>query len=297
MIHNLIFSLLPIFLSLILGWGFGRVINSNIRDNLVSYIAFLVWLLLISIGFQFGSILFDKELGTKVIIEAFVYSTIITVITFILLFKRVKNTSNNKKSISEIFKPIKECVIAISMVVIGMVLYLILPNNWDSEAVSSILLYILIFLVGVDLSTIKIQALTINHFKVPLITIFSLFIAAYLTTFIVDKSFFELLVLGSGFGWFSLSGPLIGKTLGAEYGTFALLADLIREFYAIGLLYLIGRNYPNPVIGICGATAMDSTLPFIKNNCSQLDVQIAIFSGFILTILAPFFIIFFSIFI
>lgn len=75
------------------------------------------------------------------------------------------------------------------MVIIGMVLYLVLPSNWESEAVSSILLYILIFLVGVDLSTIKIQALTINHFQVPLITIFSLFIAAYLTTFIIDKSF------------------------------------------------------------------------------------------------------------
>jgi uncharacterized membrane protein YbjE (DUF340 family) len=297
MINNLIFSLLPILLSLILGWGIGRVINSNTRDNLVSYITFLVWLLLISIGFQFGSILFDKELGTTVIVGSFIYSTIITFIIFILLFKKVKNTSKNKKSISEIFKPIKECVIAISMVIIGMVLYLVLPSNWESEAVSSILLYILIFLVGVDLSTIKIQALTINHFQVPLITIFSLFIAAYLTTFIIDKSFFELLVLGSGFGWFSLSGPLIGKTLGAEYGTFALLTDLIREFYAIGLLYLLGRNYPNPIIGICGATAMDSTLPFIKNNCSQLDVQIAIFSGFILTILAPFFIIFFSVFI
>lgn len=297
MINNLIFSLLPILLSLIAGWGIGRVIHQNIRDNLVSYITILVWLLLISIGFQFGSILFDEQLGTTIIIESFIYSTILTLITFILLFKKVKNTSTHKKSISEILKPIKECVIAISMVVIGMILYLILPSGWNSEILSSILLYILIFLVGVDLSTIKIQSLTINHFKVPLITIVSLFIAAYLTTFILDRSFSELIVLGSGFGWFSLSGPLIGKTLGAEQGTFALLTDLIREFYAIGLLYLIGKNYPNPVIGICGATAMDSTLPFIKNNCSQLDVQIAIFSGFILTILAPFFIIFFSIFV
>ncbi len=46
MINNLIFSLLPILLSLILGWGIGRVINSNTRDNLVSYITFLVWLLM-----------------------------------------------------------------------------------------------------------------------------------------------------------------------------------------------------------------------------------------------------------
>ncbi|MCH7335198.1 lysine exporter LysO family protein [Acinetobacter sp. NIPH 2699] len=297
MINNLIFSLFPILLSLIAGWGAGRVANKKTRDILVGYITFLVWLLLISIGFQFGSILFDKQLGRTIIFESFLYSTIITFITFILLFKKVKNTSTHKKSIYEILKPILECVVAILMVLIGMILYLILPSDWNGEAVSSLLLYILIFLVGVDLSIIKIQSLTINHFKVPLVTICALFIAAYLTTFVLDKSFPELIVLGSGFGWFSLSGPLIGKTLGAEQGTFALLTDLIREFYAIGLLYLLGKNYPNPVIGVCGATAMDSTLPFIKNNCSQLDVQIAIFSGFILTILAPFFIIFFSIFI
>lgn len=297
MINNLIFSLFPILLSLIAGWGIGRTIKQELRSNLVSYITFLVWLLLVSIGFQFGSILFDKQLGTTIIIESFIYSTIITLITFLFLFNKVKIINTEKKSISEIFKPIKECAIAIAMVIIGMVLYLILPKGWNSETVSSILLYFLIFLVGIDLSTIKIQSLTLNHFKVPLLTIFSLFIASYLTTFILNKSFFELLVLGSGFGWFSLSGPLVGKTLGAEYGTFALLTDLMREFYAIALLYLLGRNYPNPVIGICGATAMDSTLPFIKNNCSHLDIQIAIFSGFLLTVLAPFFIIFFSIFI
>lgn len=297
MIHNLIFSLFPILFSLAIGWSAGKKLNSNIKENLVGYITLLVWLLLISIGFQFGHILFDKELGTTIIFESLIYSTMITLVTFTFLFKKIKNISKNKKSLSEVFKPIKECLIAMSMVVIGMTLYLLLPSHWQSNTLSNVLLYILILLVGLDLSAVKIQALTLNHFKVPFITMFSLFVAAYLTTFMINKSFFELLVLGSGFGWFSLSGSLIGKQLGAEYGTFALLTDLMREFYAIGFLYLLGRNYPNPVIGICGATAMDSTLPFIKNNCSTLDVQIAIFSGFILTILAPFFIIFFSLFI
>ncbi|MCH7314493.1 lysine exporter LysO family protein [Acinetobacter sp. ANC 3882] len=296
MINNLLFSLSPILLSLLLGWGIGRVIKPTIRNKLVGYITILVWLLLISIGFQFGVVLFDKELGSTIIVESFIYATVISAITFVFLFKKAHNISENRKSLSEILKPVLECLIAISMVLIGMVLYLILPSTLGSETISNILLYLLIFLVGVDLATIKIQSLTLNHVKVPLLTIIALFIAAYLTTFILDRSFFELIVLGSGFGWFSLSGPLIGKTLGAEQGTFALLTDLIREFYAIALLYLLGRNYPNPVIGICGATAMDSTLPFIKNNCSPLDTQVAIFSGFILTVLAPFFIIFFSTF-
>ena len=294
MINNLIFSLSPILLSLLLGWIVGKTSREALRFRLVSLITILVWLLLISIGFQFGSVLFDRKLGSSILIEAFFYATILSLITFILLFRKNLISNDKKKSLEQIFKPILECLIAIFMVVIRMSLYSILPQNINSELISSILLYILIFLVGVDLSSIKIQFLTLDHIKVPIFTILALFISAYITTFFLEKSFIELVVLGSGFGWFSLSGPLVGKTLGVEQGTFALLVDLVREFYAIGLLYLLGRAYPNPIIGICGATAMDSTLPFIKNNCSQLNVQIAIFSGFILTLIAPFFIIIFS---
>ena len=294
MIQNLIISLLPILLALILGWGVGKASNAELRTILVGQISLLVWLLLISIGFQFGSILFDKNLGSRIVFEAFIYATILSVFTFGVLFKRSHFKSENKKTLKEIIKPITECLIAIGMVVIGMGLYWILPKDLSGEMLSGILLYILIFLIGVDLSTIKIQSLTVNHFKVPVLSIFALFISAYLGSLLMTQSFVELVVMGSGFGWFSLSGPLVAKMLGAEQGTFALITDLIREFYAIALLYLLGRHYPNPIIGVCGATAMDSTLPFIKNNCSPLDVQVAIFSGFILTILAPFFIILFS---
>lgn len=294
MIQNLIISLLPILISLILGWGIGKAANVQVRNILVGQITFLVWLLLISIGFQFGSVLFDKDLGSKILIEAFTYSTVLSVITFGLLFNRSHFKAEHQKSFKDMLKPITECLIAIGMVLIGMGLYWLLPKTLSGEILSAILLYVLIFLIGVDLSTIKIQALTMNHIKVPFFSIIALFIAAYLTSHIMTQSFVELVVMGSGFGWFSLSGPLVAKVLGPEQGTFALITDLVREFYAIALLYLLGQRYPKPIIGVCGATAMDSTLPFVKNNCSPLDVQIAILSGFFLTLIAPFFIIFFS---
>ena len=99
-------------------------------------------------------------------------------------------SNDKKKSLEQIFKPILECLIAIFMVVIGMSLYSILPQNINSELISSILLYILIFLVGVDLSSIKIQFLTLDHIKVPIFTILALFISAYITTFFLEKSLF-----------------------------------------------------------------------------------------------------------
>ncbi|KAA8733181.1 lysine exporter LysO family protein [Acinetobacter qingfengensis] len=294
MFSYLLFSLFPILFALSLGWGIGKFTTSGFKQSLVSYITILVWLLLISIGFQFGAVLFDPQLGTKIIFQAIIYSTILVIVTYLILFKKDIQQQKDKKAFSDIIKPILECLVAIAMVVIGMILYMVLSKSINGEWLSTILLYILILLVGVDFSSIKLQSLTFNHFRVPFLTITALFISAYLTTFILDKSFVELMVLGSGFGWFSLSGPLVAKVMGTESGTFALICDLIREFYAIALLYLLGRKYPAPIIGICGATAMDSTLPFIKNNCTQLDVQIAIFSGFILTLLAPCFIILFS---
>ena len=40
-------------------------------------------------------------------------------------------------------------------------------------------------------------------------------------------------------------------------------------------------------IGLSGAAAMDSALPFVKENCEPEYVKYAIVSGFILTLVAP----------
>ena len=42
-------------------------------------------------------------------------------------------------------------------------------------------------------------------------------------------------------------------------------------------------------IGISGAAAMDSALPFVKENCRAEYIKYAVVSGFILTLVAPFF--------
>jgi hypothetical protein len=62
------------------------------------------------------------------------------------------------------------------------VVILNLPQNINSELISSILLYILIFLVE-SIFLLKIQFLTLDHIKVPIFTILALFISAYITTF------------------------------------------------------------------------------------------------------------------
>lgn len=294
MIQHLIYSLLPILLSLIIGWGIGKIIAKPLQYRLVSLISYLVWLLLMVIGYQFAHILFQPALGLQIIVEAFIYASVISLVTYVLLWQRQTIQERLSTALGQILAPVRECLVAVAMVGTGMLIYTFWPEAQHSEQLSAGLLYLLIILVGIDLASIELAGLTRQHWKVPGIAIVATVLAAGICSFVLPRNFKELLVLGSGFGWFSLSGPLVGKLLGPEQGTFALLTDLIREFYAILLLYLLGKQYPGAVIGVCGATAMDSTLPFIKNNCSALNVQIAIFSGFVLTVLAPVFIILFA---
>jgi len=101
------------------------------------------------------------------------------------------------------------------------------------------------------------------------------------------------LALSTGFGWFSLSGALAGQHLGEAYGSIALLNDLMRELIGLTVVFILGRNYSNSSIGVCAATAMDTTLPFVRKACNYEYVPTAIISGLILTVTAPFFMLFF----
>ena len=298
MINLLFSSLFPILLALVMGWGFGKFSPLSIKSQLIKSITYLVWLLLVAIGYQFAEVLADPRIGPRVVIHAVMYASVLSLVTFAFLYrsnKTVQKIDGKSKSFKDIFTLIKECLIAMMMVCIGVSLYLIFHQSLSSAALSSNLLYILIFLIGIDLSTIQIQTLTKKHFLVPIVAIVAMMVSAVFISVLTDYSLMTLMMIGSGFGWFSLSGTLVATISGnAELGSFALLTDLMREFYAIGLLYLLGQRMPYPVIGVCGATSMDSTLPFVKKNCSQLEVQIAIFSGFILTLLAPFLIVLFA---
>ena len=290
-------SVLPIVMALLLGSMAGKVMTAPIKTLAVASIGYLVWGLLIVIGYQFADVLFQPDIGWKVLRESFIYASILSVSSFLLLLARPVDEQDNikpKRNFHGLLKPLQECCIAMLMVGLGMLSYLILPHDLHAAQFSHALLLILIVLIGIDLSTVRLARLTKHQIWVPCAMLFAIFIAAYIAHWLLPHSFTALLTVASGFGWFSLSGSLVTSLLGKEMGSFALLTDLIREFYGIVLLFLCGRSLPRSVIGVCGATAMDSSLPFIKQNCRSSDVQMAIFSGFILTLLAPFLIVLFA---
>ncbi|MBB3329435.1 uncharacterized membrane protein YbjE (DUF340 family) [Halomonas campaniensis] len=103
----------------------------------------------------------------------------------------------------------------------------------------------------------------------------------------------EGLALAAGFGWYSLSGILVGDQLGPLLGGVAFFNDLARELLAFVLIPLVIRRRAALAIGYGGATSMDFTLPVIQQHGGVTCVPVAVVSGFLLSLLSPPLILFF----
>ena len=102
-----------------------------------------------------------------------------------------------------------------------------------------------------------------------------------------DVNLKDLIMLSQGYGFYSMSGIVVTELKNAELGSIALMNDLFREVIAILLMNSIGWRYPRSAISAAAATAMDVTLPMVKQACGNDFIPHAMVSGFILSILAP----------
>ncbi len=108
------------------------------------------------------------------------------------------------------------------------------------------------------------------------------------------RSLTDCLAVGSGFGYYSLASVFITEYKGAELGTLALTANIIREIITLlGAPLLVcwfGKLAP-----ICagGATTMDTTLPVITRFSGKEFVIVSIFHGFVVDFSVPFLVTFF----
>ena len=165
----------------------------------------------------------------------------------------------------------------------------VLQNDFSMYA-----LYVLMFLVGISIGsdTKALKALKEQNMKiafVPLATIFgTLAGSAAVSILLSGRSVWDCLAVGSGFAYYSLSSIFITEFRGAELGTIALAANIIRELITLLLAPLLvvwfGKLAP-----ICsgGATTMDTTLPIIARFSGKEYVVIAIFHGFVVDFIVP----------
>lgn len=169
-------------------------------------------------------------------------------------------------------------------------------------------LYLLMFQVGLSIGSDKklkeiLSSIRPKLLLVPLATIVGTLSFSALVSLLLSRwSVADCLAVGSGFAYYSLSSilitelktPSLGAQMAAELGTIALIANIIREIFALlgAPLFVkyFGRLAP---ISAGGATTMDTTLPIITRYSGKDLVFVAIFHGILVDFTVPFFVSFF----
>lgn len=161
-------------------------------------------------------------------------------------------------------------------------------------------LYALMFLVGISVGSDRkaLQALKQQQWKivfVPLGTIAGTLAGVTLASFLLPgRSLTDCLAVGSGFGYYSLSSIFITQYRGAELGTIALTANIMREIVTLLCAPLMVRYFGRLApISAGGATSMDTTLPVITRFAGKEFVIVSIFHGMTVDFCVPFLVTFF----
>jgi uncharacterized membrane protein YbjE (DUF340 family) len=197
---------------------------------------------------------------------------------------------------------VKDSFVILGFFVVGVLAGLVnlLPGWLNPDSFSTYVLYLLMFMVGIGIGADKktLQTLAVFNFQivlVPVSTILGTLLGVTVVyLFISSFNLNELLAVGAGFGYYSLSSVIITEMHSAELGVIALLSNVMREvitlLFAPVFVKLFGKLAP---ISSGGATSMDTTLPVISKISGKEFALISLFHGIILTIIVPFLVAFF----
>ena len=178
------------------------------------------------------------------------------------------------------------------------------PEWLQGHDLSMAILSLLIIQVGISLGASTnlhqiFRSLDLRSLLLPLFTIVgTLLFTAISVLLIHGRNLSDCLLVGSGFGYYSLSSVLIADiksaSLGAqgatELATIALLANVMREMIALfgtpALARMGGRLVP---ISVAGINSMDVCLPMIVRSSYKGEelVPIAVLHGIALEVSVP----------
>ena len=186
-------------------------------------------------------------------------------------------------------------MVLLSLLAGGLAGYLFLPPGMVGilDQVSMLALYLLVFLVGVEIGTNRkvlknLKILGKNIIRVSGAALLGTLVGGIAAGLIFGMPGNISLAIASGFGWYSLSGVLLKELAGTEVGTIAFIANVFRELFAFLLIpWLAVRLNYQTAIAPAGATSMDTTLPLITQSTDEETAVVAFGNGFILSSLVP----------
>ncbi len=190
----------------------------------------------------------------------------------------------------------KQSLIYLILFTLGLTLSLtgFIPELFLNENISKWVLFVLLFLVGLQIGSSKNMFTALKRFGwkitlIPLATTIGTFAGVALISLILpDRTLTDCLSVGAGFAYYSLSSIIITELRSVELGTVALLANIMREFSVLILapwmVKYFGKLAP---ISAGGATTMDTTLPIIAKYSGSEYVVLALFHGMIIDLTVP----------
>jgi len=266
--------------------------------SLNKFLNIAIILILLIMGYQFGSTsanLVAELLVLFKVVGIFVVCLLIAnfaLITLVYYRKVPYKLTPPAKSSQGFFSYVKSSCKYLIYVCIGIALGFTLNKQLPHiDYIISVILLVVLFIIGFQLKAQNIALKTIlvnrNGMLLTFIIVFSSLIGGIIAAWISGLPLKTGMVLSSGFGWYTLSGILSGQLINQHMGTTAFFIDFIRELLSLVLIPLLGQKYPMQTVGYAGATALDFTLPIIKETLGEAVVPLAITSGMLLSILVP----------
>ncbi len=266
----------------------------------------LSWIVYVILFFMGISLAFLDNLETNLL--SILHYSVITMgvillcnIAALFWLERVipwKNHHHQEKLPSRIamaLESLKLCGVVVLGFMLGLTGFAFLQHATEA---SEYTLIFLLFLIGIQLRnngmTLKQIVLNRRGMMVAVIVVGSSLVGGVINAFILDLPLNTALAMASGFGWYSLSGILLTESFGPVIGSAAFFNDLGRELIAIMLIPGLVRRSRSTALGLCGATSMDFTLPVLQRSGGLEMVPAAIVHGFILSLLVPIMMAFFS---
>ncbi|MCL2502691.1 MAG: lysine exporter LysO family protein [Bacteroidales bacterium] len=295
--------MISLLLVMALGGYAGFLLRKYRMAFLSTVIQGVICLLLFFLGFELGAdrALLGKigELGLKaagITVGALLGSLLLSAWIYQSFFKRLENNTISKQPPVKDWGFLKDSLAVFACFFAGMACggFGFFSFATGGGNVVFILLYILLFLVGVNVGKDRglFAAVRQQGFRfvlLPLGTLVGTLVGSALAGWMLpDMRIWDSLAIGSGMGYYSVSSVLISHSRGAELGSVALMANILRElitlFCAPYMLRIFGRLAP---ISAGGVTSMDITLPVIIRFSGKEYAALAVFHGAVLDPLVP----------
>jgi uncharacterized membrane protein YbjE (DUF340 family) len=172
----------------------------------------------------------------------------------------------------------------------------IVNSVWVSDYLLNASLILLLFVMGIAFamdkdSISKIRQTGPRILIVPLAIVLGTILSGVISALILGLNVAATTAISAGFGWYTLTGPLVSQLFGAKWGALGFAANFLRELLTILTVSLMVKVDKYAPTASGGATAMDTTLPIIVRYCGSDTLITAFSSGFVLSVVAPFMII------